>query len=594
MKNDLHHGRRQEFRYPLKRELIIYGQSEIGHQEKYKAIIWNLSYEGLSFVLSPCLEKKKKYIAEFEIAPDIKFQAHIEIIWINVQSPKSCLYGASVRYFSTHQMNLLISFFEKIEKQSTDILIDRRQDSRRQSINLLEISNKRTLDRRFIERLLKKQTLRGGDAPIREKTIALKRVVVTGVGIVSPNGIGKEAFLDALKSAKSGIKRISRFDIGEFPAHYAGEVDDDDVWNFLEHILSKVDFLNIKSFKAKLIKRYDRTTQFAMMAALEAVNDSKLDFRILNRHTIGVSTGTSMGGVAFAFHEYDKFITRGLNSVNPYTIAAASPNPCSGEIMAEFKLYGPSSTFSQGCTSGAMAITNAFRDIQMGKANVMICGGADSPLSKSTYAAFCRSGMLLSSTNGIIPKPIPMDANRGGVILAEGAAMVILEELGHALARNAPIYGEVLSSSNTCDGFDMVRWKWHGAQQARAMAMAIKEAEINKDEISLIYPQAMGSQEGDSVELRALSKIFGDETSKIPIANVKGMIGYSQAACAPIEFVSACLSIKTDIIPPIPGFQLSEKPLNISTEARYQKIEKVLINCFGFGGKNICLILEKK
>ncbi len=278
--------------------------------------------------------------------------------------------------------------------------------------------------------------------------------------------------------------------------------------------------------------------------------------------------------------------------MNPYTIAAASPNSTSGEIAAEFKFRGPSATFSQGCTSGAMAISHAYNQIQLGKATLMLAGGTDTPFQESTFAAFCRTGMLANATkDSNIPPPLDKDSR--GIILGEGAAIIVLEDLDHALTRGAHIYAEILSEANTCDGFDMIKSRWHGTGASRAIELALNDAGLHPKEISSIFAHATGATDNDNMELRAINKIFKTTSSEVPITNVKALIGYSQGACAAIELVAACLSLDFNFIPGQIGLKNSKRQINATSKVRHESLNNILVNCFGFGGKNQCIVIGK-
>jgi len=580
--------RRQEARIKFPVEILIYVSSEIGTQHVHKTTLFNISQEGISFELPISLGLKTRHDIEIKVSQGSRLQLEVKILWVKQLTDKAFLHGALLTRLSEEQINLLVDLMQTINRNQPNEKGERRAiDERRERQSAHDGPSKiRKLDRRLSKRYLE----RGAISSRPTKTITLRRVVITGIGVVAPNGIGKQEFLEALKTSKPGIKKISRFNPQPFPSMQAGEISDDEILKHLSSDLAKkVGCQNLN--KSKLIKRTDRPVQFAIISAIQALDDADLDLSKINTRTVGISVGSIMGGLAVAFREHDKYVSSGMNHMNPYTVAAASPNPCSGELAAELKLKGPSATFSQGCTSGAMAISYAFDQIQQGKAMLMIAGGADSPLIESTYAAFCRSGMLAPS-NGVITTPQPMDRDRTGMVLSEGAGMVILEDLDHALARGAPIYAEIMASSNTCDGHDMIRWRWHGAEATRAMRMALAEAGIEPMDVSVVFAQATGSIEGDNMELQALHNVFGRQVQPA-VTNVKGMIGYSQAACAPIELVAACLALENNFIPALPQFNAAEKLIHASSVVRTQKLQNALINCFGFGGKNVCLMISK-
>lgn len=491
-------------------------------------------------------------------------------------------------------MNAFGDFLESIKDAPIAESTERRAIKERRNAQIKNSMSKKTrsVDRRLVNRYEKEnQIQRISKKPLRVNV--LRRVVITGLGIVSPNGIGKQNFFNSIKESKSGIKPISSFDVSQFPSRFAGEIADDDLWPQFETELKKLSATSgININKARLLKRADRPVHLAMVAGIGAINDSGLELRKINKCNVGISVGTIMGGLGFALKELGKYQESGMHYVSPYTVAAGSPNPCSGELAAELGLRGPSITISSGCTSGANAINHAYQQIQLGKATVMLAGGTDSPLNEPLFVAFCRSGMLAFSNGHAVP-PVPFDKDRSGIVLAEGSAMLVLEDMDHALARNADIYGEILSSTHTCDGYDMVKWRWHAQEATRAMTMAMEETELMPSDISIVFAHGTGSKEGDGMEMRAIYKAFKNWASTVPITNVKGLIGYSQGACSIIELAAACLALKHGVIPAVPNFNQSDKPLNISNKVRYLNINNALINCFGFGGKNACLLIGK-
>jgi len=584
--------RRQETRIDYPIVLHVHTASDIQLDAPISVETWNISLDGLCFMLSRELDLKKRYQIEILINPNIVITAQIKLAWISSIEPKKFLHGVMLNFPSENQCNLLMEFFSSIMKNKKS-KTDRRGKERRTDERANGGTSKPKevdLDRRFDKRITRIPFNLNGLSRT-SKRIKLRRVTVTGIGIVSPVGFGKEQLTFAIENSKTGIDFISRFKNQEFPSQSAAEVNDESMFKYLDLLKDSRHIANFN--KTRLRKRTDRPTQFGLIATLQAILDSGLKLNKINRGNIGISIGTIMGGLGYAFKEHDIYFESGMKKMDPYTIAAASPNSCSGEIAAKFNFRGPSATFSQGCTSGAMAITYATEQIQLGKVPIMIAGGTDTPFHESTYAAFCRSGMLSPSVNGKPVLPRPMDKNRNGIVLGEGSAILILEDLEHALARDANIYGEILSHSNTCDGYDMIRWRWHGKETSRAIKLALKDAELKASEISMIFVQAAGTYQGDAVEYRALFDVFGKGISKIPISNLKPLIGYTQGACGPFEIAGSCIALKKQIIPGISSFVSSERPLNISPKLRQSKLKNILVNCIGFGGKNISIILSK-
>ena len=588
--NDILFDRRQEPRYKIPLALHLFLTSGTGTEEPHKTSLRNVSQDGLSFALPILLKPRKQYNLELQLGADMRFHAQLKMMWTKQVKSNSYMYGGCLTYFSGAQMGLLGEFLERVRKACA-AYSERRSAERRKIRAQLIGKEKRGMDRRFAKRFLDMKAKLSDDQKYLN-ALTMPRVVITGLGIISPNGVGKEMFFKALKTNKSGISMISRFDTRLFSTHYAGEVNDTVFFAYLEKCF-ETQTNGDDSTRVNLTKKRDRPVQFAIGAAIEALVDSGIDLTKINRSTVGISMGTIMGGLGFALAELGKYYRDGLRHVSPYTVAAVSPNPCSGEIAAQLRLRGPSTTFSSGCTSGLNAVSYACEQIRRGNAAVMLAGGTDSPLQEPLFAAFCRSGMLAASSNGLAPIPKPMDKDRAGIVLGEGAAVLVLEDLEHALARNARIYAEISGDANTCDGYDMVKWRWHGTEAARAIKTVLETSNLSQTDISVIFVHATGSKEGDGMELRALTKALGDYAPKIPISNVKGLIGYCQGACAVIELAAACLALERGIIPAIPSFEEADKPLNISRTVRQQKLQNALVNCFGFGGKNTCVLIKK-
>lgn len=472
------------------------------------------------------------------------------------------------------------SFFNEGGRELPIKIPDRRAHNRRESNSFsIELAaNRRSLERRSSSRQKEIQGILDRILTPGIRNLLHKRVVVTGIGVVSPIGIGIDQFRNSLKTGRSGIKKISSFPSTDFSCQVGGEVSGFDPKEFIP---------------PKRAHRMDRATQMGVSSGVMAMKDSRIDVTRINRRRFGVAMGTTVGGIGWAFSQDDRFEKDGTNSMHPYTIAAASPNACSGEIAALFGAQGPCSSFSQGCASSAAAIMYAFERIREGLADVMIAGGCEAPFIPSLFGAFCRSGIMAKIEEGdVIQVPRPFSKNKLGIVLGEGSGVLILEDYEHALARGASIYAEIKGTGATCDGYDMVHPRMDGTEASRAIELSIEQARISPEEISVIYAHAPGSKSADSMESKALKNFFGVNLCKIPIANVKSMTGYPQGASTAFESIGACLTLKEGFIPPVLNSESADDSLNLSCTVRDIAVENALINCFGFGGKNICLVFS--
>ncbi len=411
--------------------------------------------------------------------------------------------------------------------------------------------------------------------------IFCKRVVITGIGIIAPNGIGKEDFWKAIKNGKSGIKRITRFDPSNFPTQIGGEVDD---------------FVPIDFIPAKKIRRMDRSAQFAVASTKMAIEDSGLNLNKENKEKIGVIIGTSIGGQGWIYNEHVKFLEFGYSKVNTFTSTAVYPNACSTEVSLFFNLKGLSETISIGCSSGLAAIARAFEMIKKGIINKAITGGTEAPLVPAIFAALC-AGRNMSKRNKDPEKASrPFEKNRDGLVVSEGAAMFVLEELEGALKRGANIYGEIVGWGETCDAYHIVEPENKGIQAARAIKLAIDEAKCKTSEIDFICAFGIGTYTADISETNAIKKVFGMDAYKIPVASLKSMTGQPFGASGCFQLAGGIIALKKDILFPTINYEEPDSMCDLDyvpNKYRKKKVKNILVETFGFGGKNTVLVVKK-
>ncbi|MEW6087984.1 MAG: beta-ketoacyl-ACP synthase II [bacterium] len=405
-----------------------------------------------------------------------------------------------------------------------------------------------------------------------------RRVVITGVGVISPCGTGKKDFWANVKAGKSGINEITRFDTRDFPTKVAGEVKNFDSKWYME---------------PKAVLRTDLATQFAVNAACMAAEDSGIYHNGLDPERFGVSVGTTLGGLIFALEQHGILMEKGASRMNPFTASAAFPNAASSQISIHLRAKGPSYTISNACTSSFDAIGFAYYMIRSGMMDVMVSGGADAPLYPTIFSAFCLSRIMSQKMNGT---PKPFDINRDGIILGEGSGMLILEDLGHAIHRDAKIYAEILGYASACDAYHMTSYEPTGNGAFRAVKGVLEESRILPDEIEFIQAYANATLVNDIAETIIIKKTFNDYAYKIPITSLKSLFGHVQSASGAIELIASLGAMEDSVIPPTINYETPDPDcdLNYVVNTSIKKSFRLMLaNCFGFGGKNSALVLKK-
>ncbi|MEI7998969.1 MAG: beta-ketoacyl-ACP synthase II [Candidatus Omnitrophota bacterium] len=408
-----------------------------------------------------------------------------------------------------------------------------------------------------------------------------RRVVITGLGIVACNGVGKDEFWRANARGLSGIDTISHFDIEGFDSKIAGYVK-----NF-----NPCDFI-----PAQTVKRTDRYVHFGLASAKMAIEDSRLDLLNEDRNRIGVIIGSGLGGVLFHEEQMIMALDKGAHRLNPLCVPRITPNAVSSHIGIEYGLLGPNMVISTACASGTQAIGEAFRKIQYSDIDLCVTGGVEAPLTRFTFGAYCS--LRVTSKRNDIPQEAsrPFDKTRDGSVLGEGGAGLILEELNHALARNAHIYAEVKGYGANSGAYHMVMPDLEGKDACSVMAIAIKDAHLENKDIHYINAHATSTQANDQAETRAIKNLFGEKAYQVPISSTKSMIGHSIGAAGGIEGVVCALILENQFIPPTINYH-EKDPLcdldYVPNQGRSAKIVNLMSNSFGFGNCNACLIFSK-
>ncbi|MBI4846977.1 MAG: beta-ketoacyl-[acyl-carrier-protein] synthase family protein [Nitrospirae bacterium] len=398
-----------------------------------------------------------------------------------------------------------------------------------------------------------------------------RRVVVTGLGVISSVGTGKEEFWRAMVSGKSGISKVASFDTSEFRCHYGGEIR-----NF-----NPEDFI-----PKRRVKFFGRTSQLAIAAASMALKDAKLSAKDLNQKRTGVIIGTTMGEKPLE-ESVDEWVMKGADKVSKIKILQSSANNIPANISIYLKIQGPNYLIPTACAAGNYAIGYGFDLIRKGDLDCIIVGGADA-FSKLAFGGFQRIYAMAPE------KCQPFDKNRRGMLVGEGAGILFLETMESALNRDAAIYAEIAGYGLSCDAYHMTASDSDGIE--KVMLKALKDAELQKEEVDYICAHGTGTQGNDKNECAAIKKVFKEHYKTIPVNSIKSMLGHPMGAASAIEAVSCCLTVKENIIPPTINYETVDINCDIDcvpNKARVKRVNIALNNGFAFGGNNSCLVIRK-
>ncbi len=406
-----------------------------------------------------------------------------------------------------------------------------------------------------------------------------RRVVITGLGVVAANGIGKEKFWQANTEGRSGIDCVTSFDTDGFDSHVAGQVRN---FNPSEYM------------PAQVVNKVDRFVHFGLATSQMALADSHLDLSQEDKIRVGVIIGSGLGGILF--HEEQMMVAydKGAHRLNPLCVPKVSPNAVSSHIAIQYGLLGPNMVISTACASGGLGVGEAFRKIQWSDMDVCFAGGVDAPLTRFTFGAYCSLRVLSKKNDPPQQASRPFDRLRDGFVLAEGGAVLILEELNHALKRNAKIYAELIGYAANSGAYHMVIPDIEGKDAAKVMMAALKDAHL--EGIDYINAHATSTQANDQAETRAIKAVFGERAYQLPISSTKSMIGHSIGAAGAIEAVVCALAIEHQFIPPTINYKEKDPACDLDyvpNEGRNARINTVLSNSFGFGNCNASLIFSK-
>ena len=408
-----------------------------------------------------------------------------------------------------------------------------------------------------------------------------RRVVVTGIGMISPLGVGNEPTWQGLVEGRSGIGPITKFDASAYPCRIAGEVRGFNAEDFIEK---------------KEVKKSDTFIHYAMAATQMAFDDAKLDMSKEDGDRVGVIIGSGIGGLPLIEEMHKKLLDRGPSRISPFFIPGLIVNLAAGQVSIRFGAKGPSSAPATACATGAHAIGDAMKIIRHDEADVMIAGGTEAVVSPLAVGGF--SAMRALSTRNDDPQGAsrPWDKDRDGFVMGEGAGIVILEEREHALARGARIYCEITGYGMTSDAYHITSPSEDGDGMARVMGRALKDAKLQPSDIDYINAHGTSTPVGDKTETIAIKKLFGEQAYKVAISSTKSMTGHLLGAAGGLESAVAAKVVETGIIPPTINYHTPDPECDLDyvpNAARKAEITHVLSNSFGFGGTNATLIFSK-
>jgi 3-oxoacyl-[acyl-carrier-protein] synthase II len=407
------------------------------------------------------------------------------------------------------------------------------------------------------------------------------RVVVTGLGVVTPIGVGLEEFWEGLKEGRNGISRITHFDPSDFRSQMAAEVKNFNPEEWID---------------GKSAERMDRFVHFGMASSAMAIKDAGLNSFAFDGNRAGVIIGSGIGGANTIENGYFQLQERGPKSLGPFFVSKVLINMAACMVSITYGLKGPLSAPSVACSTGANAIGDAFRILQRGDADIMLAGGSEACVSPLPFAGFCATRSMSSRNDCMEKASRPFDKNRDGFVMGEGAGIVVLERLEHALNRSARIYAELVGYGNTADAFHFTAPEPGGDGMVRVMREALRDAGIDPGEVGYINAHGTSTVLNDKIESAAVIKVFGDHWRHLKISSIKSMIGHLLAAAGAVEFVATVMSVYTGKLPPTINYEEPdpECPLDYVTKGVESIDLKVAMsNSFGFGGGNVCLIVRK-
>jgi len=410
-----------------------------------------------------------------------------------------------------------------------------------------------------------------------------RRVVITGLGCITALAESADPLFAALCEGKSGISTIESFNTSDYPVKFGGEIKSFDAIKYIEHRESK---------------RMDRFTQLAIAAAIQAVDNSGLDFSKEDVFRVCVIVGTGIGGIKEIEDQHLRLINKGVRQLSPFTVPRLMANAACGTIAIHYGLRGPNFCVLSACASGNHAIGEAYANIVAGRSDIAITGGAEAALTRIGLASFCAARSLSTRNDDPPAASRPFDRDRDGFVLSEGAGILVLEEYEHATKRNATIYAEMLGYGATDDGYHLTAPLPDGQGAAKAMEMALLDAGIDRKKVDYINAHGTGTELNDIGESSAIKTVFGDYAYKLLISSTKSCLGHLLGASGAVELIICVKAINESVVPPTINLENQDERCDLKMDyvplnARQAKVNIAMSNSFGFGGHNACLVVGK-
>jgi 3-oxoacyl-[acyl-carrier-protein] synthase II len=408
-----------------------------------------------------------------------------------------------------------------------------------------------------------------------------RRVVITGIGCVTPIGNNVEEFWSSLCEGRSGIRKITYFDASSFSSQIAGEVKNFDTSAYID---------------SKGVRRLDKFAQYAIVSSYMALEDSGIELEKVNKEKAGVLLGSGIGGLKVIEDQHAVLMGRGPSKVSPFLIPMLIADEAPGQIAINFGFKGPNLSIATACASASHAIGVSFRAIQQGDADIMVTGGSDAAVTPLGLAGFCQMKAL--STHNEAPEKAsrPFDKDRDGFIMADGGGILIIESLEHAKKRNAHIYSEIVGFGMTADAYHITAPDPEGEGARLSMKRALEDAEIHPLDVDYINAHGTSTQYNDKVETLAIKKLFGEDAYKIPVSSTKSMTGHMLGAGGAVELIACVKTITEGIIHPTVNYENADPECDLDyvpNEARKKDVKIAISNSFGFGGHNACIVVKK-
>lgn len=408
-----------------------------------------------------------------------------------------------------------------------------------------------------------------------------RRIVVTGVGVVSPLAVEVDTFWSRLTAGESGVHQLKTFDTSAYKVHIGGDILDFDPTQWIDK---------------REVKRLDRFTQFAVHAGGQAIQDSGLDFDKVDRSKCGVILGSGIGGLGEIEVQIEKMLSKGPDRVSPFTVPKMMLNAAGGNLSITYGLKGPNYAVATACASATNAMGDALRSVRLGETDVVITGGTEAAITHMGLAAFQNMKALSTRNDDPAGASRPFDADRDGFVLGEGAGLLVFEELEHAKARGARIYAEVLGYGTTSDAGHITAPDPEGKGAAAAMRAAISDAGVTPESVDYINAHGTSTPLGDKAETQAIKAVFGDHAHKMKLSSTKGALGHSLGASGGIEAVISCKTIQASLIAPTINYSTPDPECDLDytpNQAAKCEVNVAMSNSFGFGGHNACIVFRK-